>query len=76
MKRVSAFEAKDGSLHKTKEMAAQASLLDLGIKKNNDKRGTSLDGPATAFIIDNYKAVRDILNWIDEPEVKQDYRKT
>lgn len=70
MKSVSAYEANDGSLHKTREMAAQASLLHLGKKKNNDQRGTSLDGPAVAFIIDNHHAVSSILNWIDEPEAE------
>ncbi len=65
MEKVTAYKSTDNSLHACPKSAAMASLTHLGSIKNNDRRNTSLDGPTAAFIVENYKAVRDILNNID-----------
>lgn len=72
MKRITAFEALDGSLHKTKAAAAGASVLHLGVTLNNDQRGASIGDGAVAFLIDNRKKILPILNEIDKPECDPD----
>ncbi len=68
MKRIKAYEATDGSIHKSHADAAGATLAHLARTENGDQRGTSLDGPSIAFIIKHRSKVASILMQIDAPE--------
>lgn len=65
MKEITAYEATDGTIHKTRESAARASLLHLGEIDNSDSRGKSIGEAEVAFIVKNRKKVIDILNEIE-----------
>jgi hypothetical protein len=70
MKKVQAYEALDGSIHKKKADAAFASIIHIGATKNKDSRGNSIDGPAVAFIIENRAQIAAILQHIDADEAE------
>ena len=65
MKRVTAYEALDGSLHHKKTQAAAASILHLGSSTNNDSRGQSIGAAEVAFLIKNREKIAKILVEID-----------
>lgn len=69
MKRVTAYQALDNSLHETKAQAAGASILYLGTKLNAGLRGPAIGPDEVAFLIDNREKILPILNQIDAPEV-------
>ena len=70
MKRITAYQAADNSIHRTRAEAAKASLAHLAREKSGDKRGASLDGPSVAFIVEHRGAVMAILGDIDAPEAE------
>lgn len=65
MKRVTAYEALDGSLHHKKIDAAAASILHLGLSTDNDVRGQSIGPAEVAFVIKNRQKIENILVEID-----------
>lgn len=73
MKNVRAYEALDGSLHKSKAGAAEASILHLGKTLNKDQRGQSIGPCEVAFIIEHRKKIAPLLQEIDLPEIEPDY---
>lgn len=73
MRNVRAYEALDGSLHKSKAEAAKASILHLGRSLNGDQRGQSIGPPEVAFLVQHRAKILPILADIDAPEVEPDY---
>lgn len=72
MKTIHAYEALDGSVHKTKCECAAASIAYIARMENRDKRGTSLGGDAIAFLIDNRKKIGGILREIDTADCESE----
>lgn len=70
MKRVHAYEALDGTLHKTKAGSAKASILHLGKTLNGDMRGQSIGEAEVAFLVENRSKILPILQGIDAPEAE------
>ena len=72
MKNVRAYEALDGSLHKSKAEAVKASILHLGRSLNGDQRSQSIGASEVAFIIQHRKKIAPLLQEIDLPEIEDD----
>lgn len=72
MKRVTAYEALDGTCHRSKAGAAKASILHLSVTKNDDARGQSLGSDAIAFIIQHHNQIASILIDIDAEDEAPD----
>ena len=72
MKNVRAYEALDGSLHKSKAEAAMASILHLGRALNGDQRGQSIGESEVGFLVRHRAKILPILADIDAPETALD----
>lgn len=69
MKKVQAYEALGGSLHKTRRGAAVASLVVLGDTKNDGIRIPVIDWRTAEFIVANRIQIIGMLEEIDMPEL-------
>ena len=74
MKEITAYEATDGTIHRTRESAAIASIVHLDRTDTHDGRLDYLLGEVEAgFIVKNRKKIIDILNDIDFVPDKPNY---
>lgn len=68
MKKVTAYEALDKSIHKTKEDAARVSIQHLAGQLCKDQRGTCMGPAGVAFLVKYRDKIMPILEGIDMPE--------
>jgi hypothetical protein len=69
MKRITAYEANDGSLHRTKHECAITDLIHLGKVKSADSRVLLIGINEAALIARFHKEVIAILAEIDAPKI-------